>query len=86
MAQISASLVKELRGKTGAAMGDCKKALIETDGDVAKAVGAGAETVMIGNLLGERLQDVPIGASVEPVFEDHPDADPAYTLIQYRLA
>jgi uncharacterized OB-fold protein len=41
---------------------------------------------MIGNLLGERLQDVPIGASVEPVFEDHPDADPAYTLVQYRLA
>jgi len=38
MAQITASLVKELRQKTGAGMGDCKKALIETDGDVEKAV------------------------------------------------
>lgn len=38
MATISAALVKELRTKTGAGMGDCKKALIETDGDVEKAV------------------------------------------------
>ncbi len=37
MADISAKLVKELRDKTGAGMMDCKKALKETDGDVAKA-------------------------------------------------
>ncbi len=36
--QISASMVKELRDKTGAGMMDCKKALGETDGDVDKAV------------------------------------------------
>lgn len=36
--QITASLVKELREKTGAGMMDCKKALTETDGDMAKAV------------------------------------------------
>ncbi|CAM4290965.1 MULTISPECIES: translation elongation factor Ts [Jeotgalicoccus] len=35
---ISAKLVKELREKTGAGMMDCKKALIETDGDIDKAV------------------------------------------------
>jgi len=35
---ISASLVKELRVKTGAGMMDCKKALIETDGDMDKAL------------------------------------------------
>lgn len=35
---ISASLVKELRDKTGAGMMDCKKALGETDGDIEKAV------------------------------------------------
>ena len=35
---ISAKLVKELREKTGAGMMDCKKALIETDGDLDKAV------------------------------------------------
>jgi elongation factor Ts len=37
MAQISAQLVKQLRDKTGIGMGDCKKALEETGGDVEKA-------------------------------------------------
>ncbi len=35
---ISASLVKELREKTGAGMMDCKKVLTETDGDMEKAI------------------------------------------------
>ncbi len=35
---ITASMVKELREKTGAGMMDCKKALTETDGDFDKAV------------------------------------------------
>ncbi len=34
---VSASVVKELREKTGAGMMDCKKALAETGGDMAKA-------------------------------------------------
>ncbi len=34
---ITASMVKELREKTGAGMMDCKKALVEADGDLAKA-------------------------------------------------
>src|SRR4030095_11431808 len=34
---VSASVVKELREKTGAGMMDCKKALTETAGDVQKA-------------------------------------------------
>ena len=34
---ITASLVKELREKTGAGMMDCKKVLTETDGDMEKA-------------------------------------------------
>jgi len=38
MAAITASLVKELREMTGAGMMDCKKALVETDGDLNKAV------------------------------------------------
>lgn len=37
MAEISASMVKELREKTGAGMMDCKKALTEAAGDFAKA-------------------------------------------------
>ena len=35
---ISAGMVKELREKTGSGMMDCKKALIETDGDIDKAI------------------------------------------------
>ena len=35
---ITASLVKELREKTGVGMMDCKRALVETDGDLEKAV------------------------------------------------
>ena len=38
MAQITASLVRDLREKTGAGMMDCKKALSETDGNVEAAV------------------------------------------------
>jgi len=38
MADITATMVKELRDETGAGMMDCKKALAETDGDVEKAV------------------------------------------------
>ena len=35
---ISASMVKDLREKTGAGMMDCKKALVETNGDMDKAI------------------------------------------------
>lgn len=35
---ISASLVKELRERSGAGMMDCKKALVETNGDIEKAI------------------------------------------------
>ena len=38
MAQITASLVKELRERTGAGMMDCKKALTQTDGDIDAAI------------------------------------------------
>jgi elongation factor Ts len=37
MAEITAKLVKELREKTNAGMMDCKKALVENDGDINKA-------------------------------------------------
>ncbi|HEX4769209.1 MAG TPA: translation elongation factor Ts [Bryobacteraceae bacterium] len=37
MAEISAQLVKQLREKTGAGMMECKKALVETNGDIAEA-------------------------------------------------
>ncbi|MBQ4619648.1 MAG: elongation factor Ts [Clostridia bacterium] len=38
MAEISAKVVMELRGRTGAGMMDCKKALAATEGDIEKAI------------------------------------------------
>ncbi len=38
MAEVTSEMIKELREKTQAGMVDCKKALIETDGDMEKAV------------------------------------------------
>ncbi len=40
---------------------------------------------MVGNLLGDPLQEVVIGADVDAVFEDHDDADPPFTLVQWRV-
>jgi len=36
--EITASMVKQLRGKTGAPMMDCKKALVESNGDIENAI------------------------------------------------
>lgn len=38
MAEITASMVKELREKTGAGMVDCKNALVEAEGSIEKAI------------------------------------------------
>ena len=40
---------------------------------------------MVGNLLGDPLQEVVIGAEVQGVFEHHPEHTPAYSLLQWRL-
>lgn len=40
MAEITASMVKELREKTAAGMMECKKALVETEGDMEAAIKA----------------------------------------------
>lgn len=41
---------------------------------------------MYGNLLGDPLQDVPIGADVVGVYESHDDAKIPFTLLQWKLA
>ncbi|NMB02681.1 MAG: translation elongation factor Ts [Firmicutes bacterium] len=38
MAEVTAAMVRELREKTGAGMMDCKKALVETNGDMSAAI------------------------------------------------
>ena len=47
--------------------------------------GAG-DVRIVGNLLGDPHQDVPIGAAVTAVFEHHEQADPPFTLLQWKLA
>jgi elongation factor Ts len=38
MAEVTATAIKDLRERTGAGMSDCKKALVEVDGDIDKAI------------------------------------------------
>jgi elongation factor Ts len=38
MAEVTATMIKDLRERTGAGMADCKKALQETDADMEKAI------------------------------------------------
>jgi uncharacterized OB-fold protein len=39
---------------------------------------------VVGNLVGDPLQDVRIGDPVEAVFEDHDDGSPAFTLVHWK--
>ena len=41
---------------------------------------------MVGNLLGNPMQGVHIGAVVVGEFEHHPQASPPYSLLQWRVA
>jgi uncharacterized OB-fold protein len=41
---------------------------------------------LVGNLLGDPRAPVTIGAAVHGVFEHHTDANPPFTLLQWRLA
>lgn len=41
---------------------------------------------MLGNLLGDPMQEVVIGASVRGIYEHHVETDLPYTLIQWEIA
>lgn len=41
---------------------------------------------MVGNLIGDPVQAVVIGANVEGVYEHHPESRPPYSLLQWRIA
>jgi elongation factor Ts len=81
MADISASLVKELREKTGAGMMDCKKALTETSGDLEAAVdwlrkkGLAAAAKKAGRVAAEGLVAVVAGGSAGAVVEINAETD-----------
>src|SRR3954469_10656867 len=76
MAEISATMVKDLRERTGAGMMDCKKALGETGGDFVKAEewlrkkgisrqAGKAERVAAEGLIGTSVHGGKIGVMVE---------------------
>lgn len=81
MANISASLVKELRDKTGAGMMDCKKALTETDADIEEAVawlrtkGLAAAAKKAGRVAAEGLVGLRLGEGTGALVEVNAETD-----------
>ena len=81
MAEITASLVKELREKTGAGMMDCKKALNETQGDLETAVdwlrkkGLAAAAKKSGRVAAEGLVAVATAGTKGAVVEVNAETD-----------
>ncbi|MSO75745.1 MAG: elongation factor Ts [Alphaproteobacteria bacterium] len=81
MAEITASLVRDLREKTGAGMMDCKKALAETGGDMEAAVdwlrkkGLAAAAKKAGRVAAEGLVGVAVAGSVGAVVEVNSETD-----------
>jgi len=39
---------------------------------------------LVGNLVGDPMHPISIGDEVQAVFEDHPNATPPHTLLQWR--
>src|SRR6478609_3065687 len=81
MAEITASLVKELREKTGAGMMDCKKALNEVQGDLEKAIdwlrtkGLSAAAKKAGRVAAEGLVGVAANGTRGAVVEVNAETD-----------
>jgi elongation factor Ts len=81
MAEITATLVKELREKTGAGMMDCKKALNEVAGDLEKAIdwlrtkGLSAAAKKAGRVAAEGLIGVATSGTKGTVVEVNAETD-----------
>jgi elongation factor Ts len=81
MAEVTATLVKELREKTGAGMMDCKRALGDTGGDIEAAVdwlrkkGLAAAASKAGRVAAEGLIGVATGGSVGAIVEVNSETD-----------
>ncbi len=79
--QITASMVKELRDKTGAGMMDAKKALVETDGDMEKAAeylrqkGIASADKKMGRIAAEGLVAVAINDKIGAMIEVNCETD-----------
>ena len=81
MAEISASLVKQLREQTGAGMMDCKRALTETEGKIDDAVdwlrkkGISGAVKKSTRIAADGLVGVSIGAGTASLVEVNSETD-----------
>ena len=81
MAEITAALVRDLREATGAGMMDCKKALVETGGDIEAAIdwlrkkGLSAAAKKSGRVAAEGLVGVASGPHVAAMVEVNAETD-----------
>lgn len=81
MAEITAVLVRDLREKTGAGMMDCKKALIETNGNLEEAVdwlrtkGLAAAAKKAGRVAAEGLVGVATAGTAGAIVEINAETD-----------
>lgn len=81
MAEITAALVRDLREKTGAGMMDCKKALVESGGDMEGAIdwlrkkGLSAAAKKSGRVASEGLVGVASGPHVAAMVEVNAETD-----------
>jgi elongation factor Ts len=81
MANITASMVKDLRDKTGAGMMDCKTALSETDGDMETAIdwlrkkGISKAAKKAGRAAAEGLVGVAVGKNAGALVEVNAETD-----------
>ncbi|MGB8366236.1 MAG: translation elongation factor Ts [Rhizomicrobium sp.] len=81
MANITASMVKDLRDKTGAGMMDCKAALTETDGNLEAAIdwlrkkGLAKAAKKAGRVAAEGLIGVAVGGDTGALVEVNSETD-----------
>ncbi len=81
MAEITAALVQKLRGETGTGMMDCKKALIESDGDMEAAVdwlrtkGLASAAKKAGRVASEGLVGIATGEGGAAIVEINAETD-----------
>ncbi len=81
MAELTAALVKELREKTGAGMLDCKKALVENNGDIEAAVdwlrkkGLASAAKKAGRVAAEGLVAVTANGNTGTILEVNSETD-----------
>lgn len=81
MAEITAALVRDLREKSGAGMMDCKKALIETNGNIEEAIdwlrkkGLAAAAKKAGRVAAEGLVGVTTSGTKGSIVEINAETD-----------